>query len=149
MSKFKKGDRVRVIDRRSPNYGCVLTIKDWSFGTLNFDTSGYPIEGSSILKNPQKNVFQEHQLERMEKTMDNLEIGDILVRDGRDYGRRVIGLLEDGKVVVTRDTDDEDVAANTLEDIRHECWKLQTEVKEMTVADIAKALGHEVKIVKE
>ena len=89
------------------------------------------------------------RLKVVEKTMDNLEVGDVLEYKGtyiEDYERKVVAVVDN--YVITEDSDDQSLNAYTKDQLKEEKWVLKTEPVEMTVAEIAEKLGHDVKVVK-
>lgn len=85
------------------------------------------------------------------KTLDNLEVGDELV-DKSENVITVLGVC--GLVILMSGINDSKTYGGGYlkEEVEAMGWKLkpaQQEPKEMTVAEVAEALGHEVKIIKE
>ena len=81
----------------------------------------------------------------LEKTMDNLQVGDVLTGGGNTY--TVQGLLD--KLVFVSDPDNPDIAGTfyTIDEVKQDGFKLEEKTKEMTVADLEKLVGSKVKIV--
>lgn len=93
--------------------------------------------------------FADEDLEPSEKTLENLEVGDILV--DCDGEKKVLGIC--GLVYFLSEYGNFDrcgLVGWTLESIKEEGLKLKGESgpKEMTVKEISDKLGYEVKVVK-
>lgn len=73
MTKFKAGDRVKIIDRDDSNYGCTVKIAEWD---LNGTHYGYCVEGD--LKESGHNVMKAAQIKLVEekKEMTDFKVGD-------------------------------------------------------------------------
>jgi hypothetical protein len=86
----------------------------------------------------------------MAKTLEDLQAGDILLNYGDE--KKVL-FVSDHVVIMSDGCDDTDTNTFEREFMDPDEWKVkdesEEEVKEMTVAEVAEALGHEVKIVKE
>lgn len=87
-----------------------------------------------------------------EKTMDDLQVGDILTRKYSNWGYGKFTVLAMvGRLVALSDTDDPESVGlwYTLERLADKYGLYeQPKVKEMTVADVEKLVGTKVKIVK-
>lgn len=79
--------------------------------------------------------------------MHYLETGDVLVKEGANYEKIVQGFV--GDIVFTLDSDG-DVETTTGQLLSEYGWKVKAIAcpKELTVAEISKELGYEVKVVK-
>ena len=158
--KFKIGDRVRLI--KNPNWG----IEIGDTGVVDeLDTRPYVIWD----KNNERWSFNENELELVDvvKTKDDLKCGDIVTLRNGDkliYGDDEFMDLDDNNDNSLCDLDD------LKDDLKYDGYKHSNDydiikverpinfeivyvrdetVREMTVEEISKALGYEVKIVKE
>lgn len=172
MSKFKVGDRVRILDgRKNPNIhpkwvdgmdeliGEIRTVK-------SIDRAGnYSLEGISYFFGKEWLASADDFTKADLKEFDIVEFRDgekVLITMSIVFGKLVIG----GFTVDTWDDDLKDNTGLSQYDIMKvyrptdslpldkSKWKdlpvvyERTEVKEMTVKEISKALGYEVKVVK-
>lgn len=84
------------------------------------------------------------------KTLENLKKGDLIDAKDGDV-KKVLFALEPGLYVLS-DWENHDLADGiyTAAEIKAEGWKpvQEPEIKEMTVSEVSKALGYEVKIIK-
>lgn len=76
--------------------------------------------------------------------MDNLQVGDVIVRDEQEYG--IIGVF--GQVVLSVDitgvSGRESVDVDTIPGLKSNGWRVkgeEPEVKELTIAEIAERLN--------
>lgn len=76
--------------------------------------------------------------------MDNLQVGDVIVRDEQEYG--IIGVF--GQVVlsvdITRASGRDSVDVDTIPGLKSNGWRVkgeESEVKELTIAEIAERLN--------
>jgi hypothetical protein len=101
--------------------------------------------------------WEEHELTLVEKTMDNLQVGDVIEYNegfGSEEGwvEQTV-LAVSGRLVALATSSDEGELENwytvkLLEDDKDYRIKNTDEVKEMTVGDVEKLVGQKVKIVK-
>ena len=161
MSKFKIGDKVvfsKNMDGKKHN------------PIVNFDKKVRKIVGTNFfgeyrLEGLELNTFLGSELEFAPNiTTDDLKFGDILIlrngaryvfASGYMYGEKSyysldsskIGLLYNDDLTENEDEKDHDIVK--VERIGNVIFERKVEVKEMTVEEISKALGYEVKIVKD
>jgi hypothetical protein len=126
MAKFKKGDLVRFIGGEcdvEPGTICVIDIE----GAVPYY---HTLDGSHDC------CTYERNFELMEKTMDNLEAGDVLVNKDFDYDLEVQGTI--GKIVFAISTDYHTILSYSLDELKDLGWKLKdsTEQVELTVAEL-------------
>lgn len=144
--KFKKGQKVKVIsDEIESMIGKICEIK-------HVDS-----DGNIPVYTPDKSnwfFFNESDLEPVpeEKTWDTLQVNDVLIDDRGDE-KTVVGVC--GRVIFYSRYYDKDATSyfKTKETLIKDGWKIKQdtpteEVVEMTVAEISKALGKTVKVVK-
>lgn len=77
-----------------------------------------------------------------EKTMDNLQNGDVLENADYNYDREVQGTI--GKVVIVTDTDDDNAAFYAPKQLTQDGWKLkgtEPELTEVTLQEVADKLN--------
>lgn len=138
MSEFKVGDKVR---RTSGFY------RGMSVGDISIVTKGEAY-GTVGLKG-YTGLHDTDNLELVkEKTMDNLQIGDTVVR-GDDWCNEsftVEGKL--GRVYIGFD-EDEIAYLHTAKELEEQEFKLPSDVLEVTVAEVSKKFGKTVKIVED
>ena len=141
--KFKLGDRVKIIaDEYDTDNGKIVEITK-----IDDDYIGryqYKVEGEGL-----KDWFCDSELELFPHTIDNLEVGDVLVReDGNE--QTVLGICD--KVYFLSQINKPEkvtVFICTIEEIK-EMFTLKSseEVEELTIAEISKRLGKTIKVVK-
>lgn len=94
--------------------------------------------------------FREQDLAPVEKTLYDLEVGDVVVSDGGEFkigaviGEIIIAIHKNGYATIPYTAKELKDAGFTLKQPEQ-----PKEAKEMTVSDISKELGYEVKIIKE
>ena len=141
MAKFKIGDQVRVIKEHDYfEIGEILTV----------DEDDFPPRCISE-KTGKRWAVSENKLELVEKTLDTLEVGDVLVdKDGSEC--QVLGVC--GRVIFLSLFNDFDMAGDyyTKEELKSRGYKLKQPdqpqtPKQMTHAEIEEALGYRVEIV--
>ena len=145
---FKPGDIVERINREnfSDSEGwrmdigeqAVVVRSDEVWATLLLD--GGQVAGGNLVENL-KLV--------KEKTMDNLQVGDIITAEDREY--KVLVALK-GVALLSESYDfDETGTWYTTKELENafEIPGTEEEVREMTVAEVEKLVGKKVKIVKE
>jgi len=125
--KFKIGDRVKVVNDGDANYGKMGTITekgycyDWRVDFDNYD-----------------GLNDENDLELVPKTLDNLEVGDILTTEVGNK-RKVLGIC--GKVVFLSYINDFEAFGDgsTLKQIKDFGYKLkeESETVELSMDEIA------------
>lgn len=153
LEDVKIGEKYRVLDRDkcgsySSNGGEHTVIIDkTSSGNLEYNI--YDKEGTKV--NYCCSCFGAEDLLPYEKTLENLEVGDILTCGSAK--KMVLGVC--GKVYCVSEYDDYEASDNwyTVQEIEQNGWKLYTEpkaptVQELTVEQISEKLGYEVKVVK-
>jgi hypothetical protein len=95
--------------------------------------------------------FKDEHLEPITKTLRDMEVGDILVNE-RGSETKVLEVLINSFLMSCLSGFKNSWDWFTFEEAEEEGWKLKTqeepEVEEMTVADVCKELGREVKIIK-
>lgn len=77
-----------------------------------------------------------------EKTMENLQAGDILVNDDIDFSREVQGVI--GKAVIVIDNDDQTADLYDIGNLKSKGWKLKDsdpEIIELTLAEVSERLN--------
>lgn len=129
--KFKIGDRVKVIYKGDVNYGKIGTITekgycyDWRVDFDNYD-----------------GLNDENDLELVPKTLDNLEVGDILTTEVGNK-RKVLGIC--GEVVFLSYPNEPEIFKEglTLKEIKDFAYKLKedSEIVELSMDEIASKLG--------
>lgn len=131
MSKFKKGQRVQVNDWDSLS-GRILTVKDGPVGT----GSG----GNYYFEEIDEPVLGDH-LELATKTIDNLEVGDVLVRE-EWHDLIVQGTIREIVFVVTGDKSRQSYDYSVTE-LKNNGWKLKDseEITELTLEEVAELKG--------
>lgn len=94
-----------------------------------------------------KDEVMEYKLQKMEKNMDNLVKGDVL-KSIIPYKSvlTVVKAWEDDIIFVTDDLNS--LGPWLLEELKDAGYTVDNGVVEMTVAEIAAKLGHDVKVVK-
>jgi hypothetical protein len=73
-----------------------------------------------------------------ERSMENLQAGDILVNDDCNYAREVQGVI--GKAVITTTSDDQSSILNSIQNLIDSGWKLEDsepKVTELTLDQVA------------
>lgn len=171
MGQFKVGDKVRVKDKLKdiPHFeagymedmdeliGQIVTIK-----YVNIDGKGVKIEEDTHNYTWDVRAFEPYMMSK-----DELQDGDIVtLRNGDklrynietesfdnisdDYDNNLDYLYElnDDMTYDDRDEDENDIM-KVERPTYHTVFEREETVKEMTIAEISKALGYEVKIVKE
>ena len=142
MSKFKVGDKVIVtkcINGHEFRTGEVVRLTSGESRSWRAEK----LDGSEWWH------VDVGEIQPMEKTMDNLQEGDVLINSGLDYKRIVEGQI--GSLIVVKDTDDNVGRMVTIEQLVDDGWKLKdtSEATEMTVEEVAKKLNIDnLKIVK-
>lgn len=77
--------------------------------------------------------------------MENLQPGDILVKDGLNDKREVQGVI--GNAVITIDSDDNMATLSSVEQLKRQGWKLEsesTDTTEVSLAEIAEKFSIDV-----
>lgn len=140
MSEFKVGDVVTIptdcIDHDYNTVGDVVRIDE---------------DGDFIVSprgHPNKECYgHDYKLISRGRTMDNLEVGDVLIQDDCEY--TVQAVID--RLVFLSEYDDPEVSGGhyTVSELK-EGFKLKTEetVKEMTVQEVSELVGKTVKIVE-
>ncbi len=145
MSNFKVGDFCLVVGNQCDLKGQKVKVTSVSnSGMVAFER----LDGKDSCSDSAVGPGEGHELKLLEKTLDTLETGDILIDRGGTE-KEVLAVLN-GVVIV--DDGDEDECTEVLITSRLEGYTIKgetQEVKEMTVAEISEALGHDVKVVKE
>lgn len=174
-NKFKVGDKVRVRKDievgKEYNGGCLFAYDMEKYKgkettiKISFkrgDEVGYTLHDMSYW------TFTDDMLERVEFTKDDLQDGDIVtLRNGdklvlfeedfinmSDDNTNYLDYLSELRDDLTYSDDDEDFRDSDVVKVERPngyatLFERNEEVKEMTIAEISKALGYEVKIVKE
>lgn len=172
MSKFKVGDRVRILNDGNgyPTYEHWPGLKkatNWTRNNLVTAGGIYTIthmekhggmgrvaDKLALLtdKNGKQYIFglsdPVGNLEKVEGA-DMYEVGDVLIDD--DGNERMVLALSGNLVALSPNNMFDDFNSWYILENLKESWKLKdtTEPKEMTVKQVSEALGHDVKIVKE
>lgn len=135
MDNIKPGDRL-VYKGGGP---CAFSVQK---GTICIVES---VEEGCVRYHTEDNshtcVEDKYFFERI-SSMDNLQNGDVLSRDGFTYDRIVLAVTDD--YIVTADSDDGDVDVESLEVIKADQWFIkgsQPETVEMTLEDVAQKVG--------
>lgn len=154
--KFKVGDKVRVIKEGTHNQeiGAIVTVLRVS------DVSYYcqcPYNGNWYLKEDEVCAFKPTKKELLD-----MPLGTIIVTDAEEHNTFIkVGdddWCNDNRDHLKKHNINEDLTikgylGTKIIEIREpdyrEIYNYSQEVKEMTVTEIEKALGHAVKIVKE
>lgn len=144
MIKFRLGDKVKIVGanvyENDSRIGEVATISnDWYDG--NYSLSPSQGETSGV-------TFNYKSLERYKNTMNNLEVGDVIVDGDRNYDRKVIGLVTDSlanEFVVTEDMDStHEIGVYTVDELIEDDWGIEGEVTEVTLQQVADNMGIDV-----
>ena len=162
MTKFKHGDRVtcningvKIKDARismdmcGDMYLCqndILTFDDKADDSLGYSFS-FPITSVDS---------EEYDIKLKEKTLDDLEVGDILVAkrhfNNKACEKKVLGIC--GLVYFLSEIDDFGISCSnfTIQEIKEDYTlkkeEDQEEPEEITMAQLEKELGRKVKIIK-
>lgn len=134
------------INKNGRRYICQNEID----GADAYDKLGYKYSWCFNKDNPEKDGVT--NLKLAHKTLDDIGVGDVLVKDGEEYPV----LMRSGQVVMLGCKEDYGYSAlfpKTIDELKYYGYTLKQDEpvkapKEMTVAEVAKALGYEVKIVK-
>ena len=152
---FKVGDIVKIIKRNRDNKTGTedWKIKDGDVGKIgkitNCHTSGnwsgtYTVKSEDETK--YYGFFSPEELQVMSNT--TFEVGAILESEGYSADRKVLSVVFDSgdhELVVTEDLDGTyDVNVNRADDLEED-WGLKSDIKEVTLEEVAKSLGIEVK----
>jgi hypothetical protein len=150
MAEFKVGDRVELVDFSDTQYyGAYRTGDESVLGDV------IRVANDTVHVTTENGVryWRKGDVQYAEKSMDHLVKGDILEREWSSYERVIEATLtiDDEQYVVFKDTDDDEVGIALVSDLEEDEWDVKTEEepKEMTVGEISKILGYEVKIIKE
>lgn len=138
MAKFKKGDRVRATRNIS-----LTPVKAGAVGTVDDDNDDCPyviwdgFEGDNRWP-----ALEETELELLNPSWDNLQVGDILIDDDGDE-HRVLGVC--GEIIFVSDSDDhrESYLYNTAYEFQQGGWTIkgsEPTTTELTMADIEQKL---------
>jgi len=152
MTKFKHGDRVTceimgkyIEDARiNLNHEFPTICQDIIGGGEKCDHLGYNLTYSF------RDIDDIKNLKLKEKTLDNLEVGDILV--GKYGDKKVLGIC--GLVYFLSNSDQFDATDSnyTIQEIRKRFTlkkeEYQEEPEELTMAELEKEMGRKVKIIK-
>jgi hypothetical protein len=136
--KFKAGDRVRVHSNR---YEGIPATR--GAGTICRESSAYGGRWEINLDDGQQLGYRVDEIELLEKTLDNLEVDDVLVNeDGNE--KTILGVC--GKVYLTSAYKNPNSAGSmyTVQELKDAGYTIKgqtAEPVEMTVAEIAKKLG--------
>lgn len=133
MSKFKVGDRVEIVALPDTNHklGDIGIIK-------KHDGSDY-IPWEVEVAGKHEGFYESDELKLMEKTMDNLQVGDILVDK---WGNEHEVFFVNEKIVIINDgAPDKDTETYIRSHLEQEGYSLKTE-------EVSKLVGKTVKIVK-
>lgn len=163
MTSIKEGDVVTIVDDSSRNStgfaegwitnGAFKGFTGYAGNVTHDYVSVFPTKEAALKDDLHADggYYGRHNLKNVElkeKTMENLEVGDILKNShGRDYDREVIAVFEelDVKYAVTADTDDRDVSLNRISHLQDDGWNVKNdEVKELTLEEVAKLAGIDV-----
>lgn len=103
------------------------------------------------------NCFKPKHLEPLEKTLYNLEIGDV-VRDSSGEERKVVGLIESSPedplyILCYNESFQCMRILSSAKELENKCFEIVQpepieEIKEMTVEEVSKLVGKKVKIVE-
>jgi hypothetical protein len=141
MAKFKKGDRVRIIDGLLGPW----SVPRGTAGTVDEDDDSTPWVLWDQGEGDRRWAAHENRLTLLEKTMENLQPGDILVKDGLNDKREVQGVI--GNAVITIDSDDNMATLSSVEQLKRQGWKLEsesTDTTEVSLAEIAEKFSIDV-----
>ena len=159
MSKFKIGDMVVFSEKMyGENHNPEVKFDRNIRKIVNAQFGIYTLEGI------EENSFVERELELAPITRNDLKFGDILtlrngdryvVADGYMYGEDYCYDLDSDKIDLwynddlTERENDKEQDIVKVERLDNVIYERKEEAKEMTVEEISKALGYEVKVVKE
>jgi hypothetical protein len=140
MTKFKVGDKLVPKDgNKCINYhdcnGAYIII------TAALDKYGYRYDiydKQNNLSGYCSTCFKDDNLDYREHDMNNLQAGDVLEHDNRDYNLKVQGTI--GEVVFAIDFDHGIVRYYSVRELKDKGWKLKTdepETTELTLEQVA------------
>lgn len=135
---FKVGDRVELIEEY-----CDLP-KGYQFTVGGVYSSVLAVNQGMVTGGECGAVFGRRLKLVEENNMDNLQAGDVIVRDEQEYG--IIGVF--GQMVlsvdITRASGRDSVDVDTIPGLKSNGWRVkgeEPEVKELTIAEIAERLN--------
>lgn len=138
MSTFKIGDAVRLTQLGKSWDATIVAMDDRGRGRFSKWSHGY--EGACFWGQGEAGLT----ITKKENDMDNLQVGDVIVRDEQEYG--IIGVF--GQVVLSVDitgvSGRESVDVDTIPGLKSNGWRVkgeEPEVKELTIAEIAERLN--------
>lgn len=142
MAKFKKGDRVKLIKEHFVfKLGQILTVgarcNDFLF-CMGDDGLEFAVSENRL------------ELLKEEKTMDNLEVGDILVYKISGIEVKILGKVGLVYFISLGNSFETFGEGVTIEELKED-YKLKEapqQPKKMTVKEISEKLGHDVEVVK-
>lgn len=145
MTQFKVGDEVELIE----GYGGLP--EGHRFTITDVTPSGDPDDGGMIYGDSIGVVFG-RRLKLVERTMDNLQKGDV-VTEGGYYSEDLTVGERLGDFVFLLDEEGHADEMYTVKELKDKGFTLklpepEIETKEMTVAEVAEELGYNVKIVE-
>lgn len=149
MSKFKVGDRV-IVERDLYESGEYYGAFDGVEGTI-YRIRGEVVELQDVVGNGFTGSYYSLNIKGLklkEKTMDNLQIGDTVVKN-TGWGEESFTVeAKLGRIYVGVDEGDMAVLF-TAKELEEQEFELPSDVLEVTVAEVSKKFGKTVKIVEE
>ena len=146
--KFKEGNKVRI-----KRY-CSDCEEGYTYKLHYGRANGTGKENLFARNNKNESGCScEHNWELVEKTWDNLEVGDMLI-DHLNRKRRVLGVC--GEIIFYSHIQYMDRSSlerefkhsiGWLKD-RSNGWRIREEVKELTMKEVCRELGRKIKIIK-
>lgn len=155
MSKFKKGDKVVALEDHS---GYTLTKgKTYVVDSLDYDgdprvinDEGYKVGVFSFYFElaPKRKYNKRKKVSMKVKTLDNLEVGDVLVLNGR-FERTVLAVVRSLIALSVAGDPTDYLGWYTVTQLNKNGHKLKAQPeqpKELTLKEIEEKLGYSVKI---
>jgi hypothetical protein len=138
MSKFKVGDRVKVIDE----YFTILTN-----GSIHF-VSAVRGDGFIGVDGATSGQWREERFVLVNPTLDNLSEGDVVV-DDYDHEHTVGAIV--GSIILLVDPDGHAVGPYTAKELKDNDWTVKSaepELTEVTLEQIAEKFGKPVSSIR-
>lgn len=154
MLKFKVGDILKIKKGCEDECRISLQVGADSIKITDIDDGDYSY---NVLRNGEvvdicSSCFKDNHLELAVKTLHNLEVGDVIVDEEGDE-KMVLGVCEKAYLMSVWNNFDSYGQGHTAEELEKNNYKVkgqeETETEEMTMAELCKELGREVKIKKD
>lgn len=143
MAKFKKGDRVQVLEDDSTRIG---SPRKGEMGTVDEDNNVNPWV---LRDNGTRMGVNENNLELLNKTLRDMQVGDLV--QATDGTKLVLERLTQTFLLSKTSNHSRVDDWWTVAEMEERGFTLKAapaEAKEMTVAEISEKLGYEVKVIK-